>query len=395
VPRGLGLDLDETKRNAVQLNALNRILVPAAWLFYLVLVFEILYMISPFAIYYYSSYGPVLILLHESAWTAWLSSFFLPHVSKTTCSPLNQLLEVAEFLIGIGLALFLVGFVQIYWAKLRRSGAVTGGLYAYIRHPQYVALAIMGLGTLLVWPRFLILIAYVSMLFLYAILARSEERNCLQKHGERYRDYLVHTGRFLPKAWTRGIPVVLTARGWSGSLVSFCVYVTTIVATVLVAFGLRDYSLAHLCASFTDNIAILSPALLTKQELDSVFGLASSNTNVRQRLDGLGPNAKLIVYVLPSDWYLADLPAENLSVADWRRLGGHHTPADFDRQSYKVLFTRALSYALDARGRDIVKHAYARDALFVVRVNTDTRQVSGLEAPAAQLIWGNIPTPMF
>ena len=296
---------------------------------------------------------------------------------------------------GIGLILFLVGFMQIYWAKLRRTGPVIGGLYAYIRHPQYVALAIMGLGTLLVWPRFLILIAYVSMLFLYAILARSEEKNCLQKHGENYRIYLEHTGRFLPEAWTRKSPAVLTSSGRSRMLVSFCVYVTTVVVAVLVAFGLRDYSLAHLCASFTDNIAILSPALLSKHELDSAFGLASSNTNVRHRLDGGGPIAKLIVYVLPRDWYLADLPMEGLSVADWRRLGGHHTPANFDRQSYKVLFTRALSYTPDARGRDIVKHAYGRDALFLVRVNTATQQVSGLEAPAKHVLWGNIPTPMF
>jgi protein-S-isoprenylcysteine O-methyltransferase Ste14 len=377
------------------MDALKRMLAPAAWLFYLVLVFEILYMISPFAFYYYSSYGPVLNLLHESAWTAWLTGFFLPHVSKTTSSQLNHLHEVAEFLIGIGLILFLVGFAQIYWAKLRRSGPVVGGLYAYIRHPQYAALAIMGLGTLLVWPRFLILIAYVSMLFLYTILARSEEKNCLQKHGENYRVYLEGTGRFLPEAWTRKIPTALTASGGSGALVSLCVYVTTVVVAVLVAFGLRDYSLAHVCASFTDNIAILSPALLSGHELDSAFGLASSNTNVRQRLDGVGPSAKLIVYVLPSDWYLADLPVEGLSVADWRRLGGHHTPANFDRQSYKVLFTRALSYAPDARGRDIVKYAYGRDALFLVRVNTDTRQVSGLEAPAPHVLWGNIPTPMF
>ena len=110
---------------------------------------------------------------------------------------------------------------------------------------------------------------------------------------------------------------------------------------------------------------------------------------------GQGPGAKLIVYVLPIDWYLADLPMESLSVAEWRRLGGHHTPANFDRQSYKLLFTRALSYAPEARGRDIVKHSYGREALFLVRVNNGTQQVSALETPTPQVLWGNIPTPMF
>jgi hypothetical protein len=99
--------------------------------------------------------------------------------------------------------------------------------------------------------------------------------------------------------------------------------------------------------------------------------------------------------VLPSDWYLADLPVESLSVEEWHKLGGHHTPTNFDRGSYKVLFTRALSYAPDSRGSDIVKHAYGRDALLLVRVNIEAERVSAVEVPASQLLWGNIPTPMF
>lgn len=374
---------------------LRRMLAPTAWVFYLVLVFEILYMISPFAFYYYSSYGPVLNLLHESRWTAWLTGFFLPHVSKTTSAPLNHLRETGELLIEVGLLLFLVGFVQIYWAKLRRSGPVTRGLYAYIRHPQYAALAIMGLGTLLVWPRFLILIAYVTMLFLYSILAHNEEENCLHRHGESYRVYLERTGRFLPRAWTRRIPALLPVSGGTRVLSGLAIYVVIVVGAVLAGFGLRNYSLAHLSASFTDNVAILSPALLSDHELISVYGLASGDANVRQRLAGMGSGAKLLVYVLPSDWYLADLPVESLPVEEWCRLGGHHAPANFDRRSYKVLFTRALSYAPEARGRDIVKRAYGREALFLVRVNSKSRQVSELEPPASQLLWGNIPTPMF
>jgi protein-S-isoprenylcysteine O-methyltransferase Ste14 len=383
------------ERQPMQTKTPNRLLAPAAWLFYLVLVFEILYMISPFALYYYSSYGPVLNLLHESAWTAWLTGFFMPHISRTTSATLNKLHEAGESLIAVGLLLFLIGFVQIYWAKLRRLGPVTRGLYAYVRHPQYIALAIMGLGTLLVWPRFLILIAYVSMLFLYTILARSEEGNCLQKHGENYRDYLERTGRFLPKAWTRWIPTLLPVARTSRIVAGLGAYVVIVVGAVVIAFGLLDYSLGHLSASFTDNVAVLSPAPLTAQELDSVYRLAADDANVRRRLEDVANNAKLLVYVLPTDWYLADLPVESLSVEEWRRLGGHHTPANFDRRSYKVLFTRVLSYAPTARGRDIVKFAYGRDALFLVRVDSQSRQVGELEVPASQVLWGNIPTPMF
>lgn len=41
------------------------------------IVFEILFMISPFALYYYAAYGPSLNVLHRSKWTSWLTDFLL------------------------------------------------------------------------------------------------------------------------------------------------------------------------------------------------------------------------------------------------------------------------------------------------------------------------------
>jgi len=56
----------------------------AAWGFYLVIVLEFLYMISPFALYFYSAYGPALNLLHRSPSTSWLTAFFLPTFPRRT-----------------------------------------------------------------------------------------------------------------------------------------------------------------------------------------------------------------------------------------------------------------------------------------------------------------------
>jgi adenylate cyclase len=45
------------------------IVVPAVWVAYVAIVFEILFMISPFGLYYYAAYGPALNVLHLSPWT--------------------------------------------------------------------------------------------------------------------------------------------------------------------------------------------------------------------------------------------------------------------------------------------------------------------------------------
>src|ERR687892_1440004 len=146
------------------MSSLERILKPSVWALYAIIVFEILFMISPFALYFYSAYGPVLQGFNRWAGTAWLTQFFLPHISKTT-SPLLSLLQgLAWPLILIGMGLFLGAAIPLYWAKFRHPGAVTTGFYAFIRHPQYVGLAVVGLGALLLWPRFFVLITYITML---------------------------------------------------------------------------------------------------------------------------------------------------------------------------------------------------------------------------------------
>ena len=171
---------------------------PAVWLLYLAIVFEFIFMITPFALYFYSAYRPALGLLNSSPWTAWLTGFFLPHFSQTPSRLLNALNTSGWYLAYLGLGLFLLAAGQLYGSKLLRRQQVSGWFYRHVRHPQYVALAILGLGTTLIWPRFLVLIAYVTMLALYGWLARFEEQDCTTKYGESYRAFQARTGMFLP-----------------------------------------------------------------------------------------------------------------------------------------------------------------------------------------------------
>lgn len=370
----------------------KKILTPATWFFYLVIVCEILFMISPFAVHFYSAYGPTLNFLHRSPSTAWLSKFFLPHFSQTTSLLLNALPKLAGFLVLVGLIIFLAGAIPIYWTKLRRRGAVTGGLYAFIRHPQYVGLSILGLGTLLIWPRFVVLITYVTMLFLYYILARWEEERCLTLFGESYRSYQTKTGMFLPRDISKKIPRIIPAEGAKRVLATAGTYVVVIVATVLLALGLRDYSLSKISASYTKDVVVLSPAALTNQELSQVYRVAVTDAKIQEAIKDAGP-AKLIVYAVPEEWELPDLPIEAYPKTGLH--GGHHVPKDFDRRHYKILFTKAKTHSQDAKGKDIVKTAYGREPILVVKVDVLASKVVGIEKPPPHVHWGDIPTPMF
>ena len=371
----------------------GRILAPAVWAVYLVIVLEFLFMISPLALHFYASYGPVLNALHASPWTAWLTGFFLPHFSDTT-SPLLNSLKLLGFLLALaGLLTFVAGAGQVYGAKLLRRGAVTGGLYRLVRHPQYLGLAILGLGTTLIWPRFFVLLSYLLMLLLYSVLARWEETRCLERYGDEYRALQQRTGRFVPRQLTDWYPA-LRGEGDPSIGATLLRYGAIAVVVIGASFTFREYSLSRITASFDGRIAVLSPALLSADELGEAFRIASEDNETRKLLAGDRSGTPLLAFVVPSEWYMPDLPLHSVEEI-LRERGGHGTASEFDRTRYKVLLSRARTHMPDPRGRDVVRWTYGHDPVTIVWVDLDAKEVLRHETPPRHVIWGDIPTPLF
>ena len=102
----------------------------------------------------------------------------------------------------IGLGVFLFGLIILTVATLNFATTpdgkpVTGGLYRYSRHPMYLAMFLIYIGTSFAsvsWLFFLLTIATVVMIRLEAIL---EERHCLEKYADAYREYMSVTPRWI------------------------------------------------------------------------------------------------------------------------------------------------------------------------------------------------------
>ena len=58
-----------------------RLFLLASTVAYILIVVEIIIMISPFALYFYSVYGPVLNFFSSAPSLGWLTEFFLPHMT--------------------------------------------------------------------------------------------------------------------------------------------------------------------------------------------------------------------------------------------------------------------------------------------------------------------------
>lgn len=346
-------------------------------------------MISPFALHFYAAYGPLLGLLHERPTTAWLTKFYLPHFTETGSPVLNAMHDVGGLLMIAGLTAFFAAAIPVYWAKLRGTGAVTRGPYSSIRHPQYLALAITGMGTAVLWPRFLVLITLVTMVLLYNLLAEWEEQQCLTRFGESYRQYRSRTGRFVPPSIGRWLPRTLPAEGAARAGALAALYLLAVPLVIVLGFRLRDRSLSAVAALYEERTAVLSTAYLDHGDLDAVYRIARADAELRRTLDDAS-GARFIVYVVPEEWFLPDLPLDSVD-----REGGHHVPPNFDRTRYKVLVTRARFHGEAPSGANIVKAAYGREPLTVAHVDVRNRKVTSVTVPPPHVRWGDISTPMF
>jgi len=294
----------------------RKTLLGSALVLYFVIAFEVLIMISPFAGLFYSVFNPVLLKLASNSVTRWLSAFYLPHMVLPQDDFLKFVRVMGSVLFLVGMTVFVVCAGQIYFAKFTKKGAVIGGLYSFIRHPQYLALGVAGLGLSILWPRFLTIVLWLIMTLIYYVLAKDEERRMLKAHEMAYRAYMGKTGMFLPRGLERFlIPTsnfgkVLLAIGFGAMVIG-------------AAFLLRAYTISQLTtwtkAQNVTGIAILpEDGVMMDHRMTDILAL-------KEVKDRLSDNKHYLVYFIPQFYIMQGMIAD--TGGDWKLFNQHHSMA--------------------------------------------------------------------
>ena len=181
------------------LRGIERIAARGGIIVFFIIAFEVMIMISPFAFFFYSVFNPVLHWLDNYTATRWLTAFFLPHMILPPTLFLKAIRILGSILFVAGCITFIICALQVYLGKIFKWGIAQKGLYKYVRHPQYLALGLWGIGMAILWARFLVLASLSIMFILYYFLAKDEERRMLSLYGEGYRNYMNSSGMFLPR----------------------------------------------------------------------------------------------------------------------------------------------------------------------------------------------------
>jgi protein-S-isoprenylcysteine O-methyltransferase Ste14 len=80
----------------------------------------------------------------------------------------------------------------------KKAALVTGGIYARMRHPIYSGVLLAAFGAALSHGNILMWVIVAAMYIFFYAKSRYEEALLLYVYPE-YRDYMMRTGRFLPR----------------------------------------------------------------------------------------------------------------------------------------------------------------------------------------------------
>jgi protein-S-isoprenylcysteine O-methyltransferase Ste14 len=258
-------------------------------LLYAAAALEMIIMVTPFAAYFYSVYTPLFHGFEQTAATAWLPQFFLPHLAHTKLVLFRGISWLGAILSLVGLIGFFACAVQLYYGKFIKKQLVSGGLYGRVRHPQYLMLIIGGAGFLLLWPRFFILVTYLMMLGLYYILARHEEETIKQRYGSATDDYLQRVPMFNPFSSPRQPGTAMPATRSKALTIWFVVVLLSMGGS----FGLRTLAVSQLYVveslSLTTPVTALSFRAMSdddiKASMESVLALPAIEALQQQTPD--------------------------------------------------------------------------------------------------------------
>jgi protein-S-isoprenylcysteine O-methyltransferase Ste14 len=78
-----------------------------------------------------------------------------------------------------------------------QAALVSSGIYARIRHPIYTSVLLSAIGVALAHGHIAIMVIALGMVVFFTFKAIYEE-SLLRTVYPQYRDYMLHTGRFLP-----------------------------------------------------------------------------------------------------------------------------------------------------------------------------------------------------
>ncbi len=130
-----------------------------------------------------------------------INAIFLPLIVSLVYTVFLPL-QLGTAWLYTGLPIFSFGVVFAIVAVLNfatspRDRVITNGLYSASRNPMYIGLLLMQIGVGITCASWLYLLLTLVLLILLNANLSGEERYCLHRYGDAYREYMNRTPRWI------------------------------------------------------------------------------------------------------------------------------------------------------------------------------------------------------
>jgi protein-S-isoprenylcysteine O-methyltransferase Ste14 len=143
----------------------------------------------PLTIYLFTSLLPLKIPLVHSSGHLWATLLGYGRLGVAVEAMISFVFLVS------GLLLIVKGWVRVYFGG---DNLLTEGVYAIVRHPQYLGIILLVLGQIIDWPTIPTLALAPVIVWLYVNLAKREEVALMSRFGSRFVEYRQRVPMLIP-----------------------------------------------------------------------------------------------------------------------------------------------------------------------------------------------------
>ena len=187
---------------------------------------------------------------------------------------------------------------------------------------------------------------------------------------------------FLPELPKQGGKKVITV---------ICLYLLAVTTMLGAAKGLNRLTVDSLYATYTERSANVALCRLSDEKINEALSVALSDEAVTAKLSVVDGGAKFINYILPVEWFAAEIPMNGVEYTK-----GHKSPAGYDPNLYKVIITKAdIRGGAEATGKEILTSVYLREPIVEAWVDLSAHTVvRALDMPE-EIKYQGIPVAVY
>jgi hypothetical protein len=170
-------------------------------------------------------------------------------------------------------------------------------------------------------------------------------------------------------------------------------YVLTLMAGLGIAAGINNLTINSLYISYSKNEAFLSVSKIEENKLEDIKHIVAVDNDVKSRLInyGISDKDKFLNYVVPIVWNVPEIPMNTVP-----GVAPHNSPSDFDRDKYKIIFTKVeVRGNSDVEGTQLITNGIRRIPIVEIWVDTKQSKVTKIMDIPEKVMYENIPVAVY